>query len=306
MDTVKLIFKRQSRLYSFILLIISIAFGITSSVFAAEEKTNSNNSAQAQMAQQFGATNLGTNSLGIKNPGTDLWRDVRNLGSKGSNGKSNTNSSSTSQVKGYETGAFINSQGQEWRNFRMTKLVPYSLYILGVVLLGITLFRLIRGEIKLKAGRSGKKIKRFTSFQRTVHWVVAILFVILGFTGVLLTFGRTLLIPLIGSQAFGPIAGVGKFLHDYLGPVFAIALVVMIFTFFKGNFFKSIDLKWFLKGGGLIGKHVSAGRYNAGEKAWYWFAMIVGVVVVISGLILDFPYFVHTRTNLELSHIFMQ
>ena len=126
---------------------------------------------------------------------------------------------------------------------------------------------------------------------------------ILGFTGVLLTFGRTLLIPLIGSQAFGPIAGVGKFLHDYLGPVFAIALVVMIFTFFKGNFFKSIDLKWFLKGGGLIGKHVSAGRYNAGEKAWYWFAMIVGVVVVISGLILDFPYFVHTRTNLELSHM---
>ncbi|HIO97451.1 MAG TPA: formate dehydrogenase subunit gamma [Leucothrix sp.] len=193
--------------------------------------------------------------------------------------------------------------GQKWRNFRMGQLVPYAAYLLGGVLLILVLFRLIRGKIKIKAGRSGKKIYRFSPFQRFVHWSVAILFVILGITGILLTFGKSGLIPIIGSKAFGTIAGLGKLLHDYLGPVFGIMLLVMLFTFIKGNFGNWTDVKWFFKGGGMFGNHASAGRYNAGEKAWFWLAILAGAVVVVSGLILDFPFFDQTREDLQLSHL---
>ena len=225
--------------------------------------------------------------IGIKSPATDLWRAVRQREKDGSG-----NIVGLSQVKGPNASTLINVGGQEWRKWRESELIPYSMYAIGGVLLVIGLFRLIRGKIKIKAGRSGKKIKRFTGFQRFVHWSVAILFVILGITGVILTLGRYGLLPLVGKEAFGFIAYYGKLLHNYLGPVFSVMMVVMLFTFIKGNFFNLTDIKWFLKGGGLAGGHASAGRYNGGEKAWFWVAGIVGAVVIVSGLILNFPQLV--------------
>ena len=223
--------------------------------------------------------------IGVESPASDLWRAVRQRDT----GEAAGDLVGLSQVKGPNSGRLINSGGQEWRNWRTSKLIPYSIYAIGGTLLVIALFRLIRGKIKIKAGRSGKKIKRFTNFQRFVHWTVAILFIILGITGVILTLGRYGLLPLVGKETFGIIAYYGKLLHNYLGPVFSVMLLVMLFTFFKGNFFNWTDIKWFAKGGGLMGGHASAGRYNGGEKAWYWIAALAGLVVVISGLILNFP-----------------
>ena len=240
--------------------------------------------------------------IGIKSPATDLWRAVRQRETEGTE-----NITGLSQVKGPNASTLINVSGQEWREWRVSKLIPFSMYAIGGVLLVIALFRLIRGKIKIKAGRSGKKIKRFSGFQRFVHWSVAILFVILGLTGVILTLGRYGLLPIIGKEAFGFVAYYGKLLHNYLGPVFSVMLVVMFFTFIKGNFFNWTDIKWFLKGGGLLGGHASAGRYNGGEKAWYWLAIIAGAVVVISGLILNFPVLNATlnlsRESFELAQL---
>ncbi|MCF6191079.1 MAG: formate dehydrogenase subunit gamma [Cocleimonas sp.] len=267
------------------LLITLFAIFSFSPAIAAEDKLGNSN-------------NTVTQQLGVKSPATDLWRAVRQREFKGSAGLS-----SSSQVKSMGSTEFINIKGQEWRNFRMGQLVPYAAYLLGGVLLVLALFRLIRGKIKIKAGRSGKKILRFSPFQRFVHWSTAILFVILGVTGLLLTFGKSGLIPIIGGKAFGAMAGVGKVIHDYLGPVFGIMLLIMLFTFIKGNFGNWTDVKWFFKGGGMFGGHASAGRYNGGEKAWFWVAILAGAVVVVSGIVLDFPYFNQTRDDLQLSHL---
>lgn len=77
----------------------------------------------------------------------------------------------------------------------------------------------------------------------------------------------------------------------------------MLFIFMKGNLPNWTDIRWFLKGGGLFGGHASAGRYNGGEKVWYWLAMIAGAVVVASGLILDFPVFDLASEDIKLSQI---
>lgn len=232
--------------------------------------------------------------VGVDNPGADLWRAVR---------QRNSEIAGSTQMKTPDAGVLINVSGQRWQQFRMEEFIPFSMRLLGGVLVLLIIFRLVRGKMKISGGLSGIKIPRFSSFQRFVHWSVATLFVVLTVTGLLLTFGRDGLIPIIGNEIFGSIAFVAKRIHDFVGPVFAIALFLMFFAFIKGNFMKWVDIKWLLKGGGMLGGHVNAGRYNAGEKIWYWIAILVGGVVVGSGLILDFPIFGKGREFMELSHV---
>lgn len=232
----------------------------------------------------------------VPNPGTGLWLDVR---------QRNEPVVGSTQVQGVDSGVLINIDGMKWRDFRMQQLAPYSAYLLAAILAIIVLFRLIRGKIKIKSGRSGEKLLRFTSIQKITHWVVAITFVLLGLTGVIILLGRKLLIPVFGTDAFATLALISKVIHDYIGPVFAIALLVMLVTFIKGNFFRLKDIGWFAKAGGMLGGgHVSAGRYNAGEKTWFWLAILGGAVVVVSGLVLDFPIFDLPRETMESAHMF--
>lgn len=192
------------------------------------------------------------------------------------------------QVKGIDSNSFMTTVGDEWRAFRMEQLIPIAAKVLGFALLGILLFRLIRGQIKIKSGRTTKRIKRFTTFQRWVHWITAILFVALAITGVVLMFSRFIIIPYIGPEIGGPLTLFMKRIHDISGPAFSVSLIVLALTFLKGNFPHWRDITWIVKGGGLLGAHAPAGRYNAGEKGWYWIAVFVGLAVVGSGLALDF------------------
>jgi formate dehydrogenase subunit gamma len=231
-------------------------------------------------------------SIIVPNPGSELWREVRQRTGP---------IVGTTQASGTDAGVLINVQGQVWREFRTEQIIPYSAYALGAVLAILVAFRLIRGQMKINAGRSGKRILRFTLSQRVIHWFVGITFVILGITGVILLLGRMLIIPMIGNSAFGPIAALSKTVHDYVGPLFGISLVLMFIYYVKDNFFKLKDISWFLKGGGMFGGHAHAGRFNGGEKVWFWISILVGLVVVVSGLILDFPIFGLDRATMELS-----
>lgn len=228
----------------------------------------------------------------VINPGSDLWREVRQRGGP---------VDGITQVSGTDAGTLISIRGEEWRQLRTEKIIPYSGYLLAGILAILVLFRLIRGQLKIHAGRSGMRILRFSYSQRVVHWVAGITFVILGITGVVLLLGRTLLIPVMGNSVFGVIASVSKTVHDYLGPVFAISLVFLFIYYVKDNIFKLKDIQWFVKGGGMFGGHAHAGRFNAGEKTWFWLAILLGIVVTATGLILDFPIFGLDRETMELS-----
>ena len=59
-------------------------------------------------------------------------------------------------------------------------------------------------KIRISGGRSGKKVKRFSAFERFSHWLTAVSFVVLALTGLNITFGKLLLLPLIGHEADMP------------------------------------------------------------------------------------------------------
>lgn len=262
--------------------------------------------------------------IAVPNPAADLWRQVRERQdaelvdpdirsvSPGTLARDlwlevqagRRDIAGTTQIQGADAGVLINTQGEQWRQFRMTQLVPIAGYLLAGMLGVIALFRIVRGRIRITAGRSRYRIPRFTLNQRTAHWSVAITFVILGLTGLVLMFGRFVLLPVIGGDAFGAVAIAAKRIHDFVGPVFGVALLAQFFLFVRGNMPRlKEDLMWILKGGGLLGPHASSHRYNAGEKTWFWLAMLGGLLVVVSGLVLDFPIFGQDRSMMSLAHV---
>ena len=58
--------------------------------------------------------------------------------------------------------------------------------------------------MKLESGCSGRRIVRFNAFERFVHWMTATCFIILAISGLNITFGKPLLMPLIGERPSRP------------------------------------------------------------------------------------------------------
>ncbi len=225
------------------------------------------------------------------NPRSEYWRDVR----------SHTVGYTTSGNSGANT--LIQATGQDWRRVRNGYVSTFGPWFLLAVTLGIGLFFVLRGPIKLEQERSGRTVTRWTLNERTLHWVVAILFVIMAIGGLSLLFGRAVLLPLLGGAGFAAWAGFSKVVHNYTGILFMVCLVLMIVSWMKNNLPRREDWIWLRKGGGMFSKHAPAGRVNAGEKIWFWFIAIAGLAVCVSGLVLDFPNFGANRFTMQVANI---
>jgi formate dehydrogenase subunit gamma len=229
------------------------------------------------------------------NPGSDLWREIRqrNLPAQG-----------ITQVQGVDSGVLINSQGDRWARFRIENPVRYAPVALLAVILVLVLFYSLRGKVGIDGGLSGRMVRRFTDYERIAHWILALVFLFLAITGLILLLGRSLLIPLFGHQVFSLLASASKEGHNLFGPIFLVSLIMMVISFARRNIYEKGDLTWLLKGGGFIGKgHVSGGFFNMGEKSWYWLVILVGLVISVSGLVLVSPNFGQGRVIMEISHV---
>jgi formate dehydrogenase subunit gamma len=175
--------------------------------------------------------------------------------------------------------------------------------ILGILAL-LTIFYLWRGSMRVKAGRSGRTIKRFNGFERFVHWLVASAFVVLAITGLNITFGRSLLLPLVGPEAFSTWTEIGKYAHNYLSFAFTVGIVLMFFMWVAGNLPTRVDLEWMKRGGGMLGgEEPPAYKFNAGEKLIFWLAVFGGGAVAVSGFVLLFPFYGTGIAGMELAQI---
>ena len=204
-------------------------------------------------------------------------------------------------------GSRLTSAGEAWRQVRNNWLIPYGGALLLIVLGAIALFYFGKGSIKQHGADTGRKIERFTLFERSAHWANAIAFSILAISGVVMAFGKFFALPVMGGMLFGWLAYILKNLHNFSGPVFAVSLVVIFFTFVRDNMPSRDDLTWILKGGGLFsGKEVPSHRFNAGEKLVFWGGVFfLGIFVVASGLVLDqlVPGLFYERGTMQIAHM---
>jgi formate dehydrogenase subunit gamma len=194
--------------------------------------------------------------------------------------------------------------GREWREFHTVTLR----WIGGIAMLGIlallTMYYLWHGTMRIEAGRSGRTILRFNVFERFVHWLTAVTFVILAVTGLNITFGRSLILPWLGPSAFSEWSEWAKFSHNYLSFAFTTGLVLMFLIWVARNLPSRNDVVWFKNGGGMFGgKEPPAEKFNGGEKLIFWISTIGGGLVVATGFVLLFPFYGTTVGNMELAEI---
>ena len=182
--------------------------------------------------------------------------------------------------------------GREWRHFHEVTLR----WICGIAVLGMlglsVLFYLARGMVKIENGRSGRKIVRFNGFERFVHWMTAACFIILSLSGLNITFGKPLLLTLVGPETFTTWSELAKYAHNFLSFPFTIGVVLIFLMWVGGNIPNSVDVEWVKRGGGIVGKdHPPAYRFNAGQKMIYWIVVIGGGASAVTGYLLLFPFY---------------
>lgn len=219
------------------------------------------------------------NTLGSRSD-ADIWGEIKH----GLTGLSTTDRP--------EDAVLIHADGWWWAGLRTPDgglLIDWTLWGLGAVLLAILLFAVLRGRLRIEGGRSGRRILRHGLAQRVAHWSLASVFILMALTGLILLLGRPFLIPLAGKSVNSVFATAAMQAHNLFGFIFIALLVAVFFLFVRNNIPHWRDLVWIARGGGMLGIHARAGRYNAGEKAWFWTLSVAGLVLAASGILLLFP-----------------
>jgi len=224
-----------------------------------------------------------------------VWREVRREAQE-----------HYTSIKGRETGVLVQSAGDTWRRIRNGPITIWGGWLVVITCFAIAGLYFAKGPIKLHDKPSGRAIERFSVAERWAHWVMGISFVVLGITGLIMLFGKHVLLPVIGYTLFAWLTSLAKNLHNFVAPLFAVSLLVFIVMYIKDNLPKAYDFAWFGKVFGFFfrGEHVPSGRFNGGEKAWFWIGVVaLCIVVSVSGAILLFPNFDQVRATMQQAHI---
>jgi formate dehydrogenase subunit gamma len=194
--------------------------------------------------------------------------------------------------------------GRRWDHFHEVILHWFgAVVILGMIAM-LALAYLLMGRLRISGGRAGTKVARFSGFERFSHWLTAVSFVLLGLTGLNITFGKILLLPLMGADAFSNLAQAAKYIHNFVSFAFVLGLILIVALWLKDNIPRKVDVDWIKQGGGFIkSKHAPAGRFNAGEKAVFWFALGAGAAVTVSGFYLLFPFYVTDIAGMQIAQV---
>src|SRR5262249_45195573 len=196
--------------------------------------------------------------------------------------------------------------GRDWRQFHeVTLRWVGGIAILGMLAL-LIIFDLTRGMVRIESGRSGRTVRRFNAFERFVHWMTAACFIILAISGLNITFGKPLLLPLMSPEAFTAWSEWAKYAHNYLSFPFTLGVILIFLMWIAGNIPNRVDLEWFRRGGGMVGHdQPRAYRFNGGQKVIYWIVVLGGAAIAASGYLLMFPFYgtdVQTMQNAEMAH----
>lgn len=127
------------------------------------------------------------------------------------------------------------------------------------------------------------KLRVFSKFNIIVHWGAAVPFVLVCLSGLVMVFGSY-----FGGGVFVRFA---RDVHGLATILFVVFGIMMFLMWFRESLFKRYDIDWFKIMGGYLSQEnrpIPAGKFNAGQKMWFWIATIGGFAMAISGAIMFF------------------
>jgi len=244
----------------------------------------------------------------VNQPGnnSEVWREVRS-------GQPNYTS-----IQGRETGVLVQAQarfpgqdsmttaGEAWRKFRNGPITFYGGWLIVLVVLAIAAFYFTKGPLMLHDKPTGRMVERFSLVERWAHWSTAISFCVLAASGIIILFGKHFLLPVIGYTLFAWLTALSKNLHNFIAPLFIVSVLAMIVVYVKDNLPEKGDIAWFRGAFAMFwsGKHVPSGRFNAGEKAYFWIGVVaLCLTLSVTGVIMLFPNFDQVRTTMQQANV---
>ena len=203
-------------------------------------------------------------------------------------------------------GVLIQPAGRRWEHFHEVILHWFgAIVIVGMIAVLAIAYLAHRAHPDCRPGVPGEGSCALAAFERFRPLANAVSFVILGLTGLNITFGKIVLLPVIGPDTFSSALAGGQVcpqfrqlrLRDRAGPDHRVSGSRTIFH-------AKVDIEWLKEGGGFIkSKHAPAGRFNAGEKMVFWLALGAGIAVIASGYLLLFPFYVTEIAGMQIAQV---
>jgi formate dehydrogenase subunit gamma len=207
-------------------------------------------------------------------------------------------------IPGRETNVLIQPRGQTWRALR-SPLIGLGGLLLALAIGGLAVFYLLRGTMDYERRPGARWIERFTPFDRYAHWLLAIVWVTLAITGLVLSIGKSVLLPVIGYTLFSWLAEISKALHNFIGPVLIVAVPWLFIRFVRDNGLGMDNVRWFMRILDYFrGHEYPSGKFNAGEKLVFWIVLVLlSTILIVTGLVLLFPNFNQTRATMQTANV---
>lgn len=206
-------------------------------------------------------------------------------------------------VPDQRSGVLEQPQGRSYQTFH-ERLLPWigAIVILGMIAM-LGAFYLWRGRIRLRRDeKGGPTITRFNAFERFTHWMTATSFIVLALTGLNYFFGKRLLMPLLGPDAFATWSWWAKYAHNFMAWPFMLGVLFMVVLWVRSNLPDRYDAAWLKAGGGFFNNaEPVAGRFNAGQKLVFWSVVLLGTAMTVTGIALLFPFWLFDVNGMQWS-----
>jgi len=161
-----------------------------------------------------------------------------------------------------------------WREATLKPAGPWILLAAVVVCL---LHLVVFGSRRVRADVGDTEVVRYRVGERIGHALGLVTFLFLAVTGYSFLLGEVT-----------PLGATARMLHGYAGFGFAVVIGAMLFAWLSCAKFEGYDRRWLRALGGYFGPcgSLPAGKFNAGQKLYFWFVVLCGVGLATTGLMM--------------------
>ena len=138
--------------------------------------------------------------------------------------------------------------------------------------------------------KTSKLIDRYSPSERLNHWITAITFLLLAFSGLALFHPSMFWF----TQFFGGPVWT-RILHPYIGLVMFVSFSLLALKFWHHNLLTRNDWVWLSRIGDVVKNREDrlpeVGRYNAGQKLLFWTMIATIPTLLLTGIVIWRPWF---------------
>ena len=140
------------------------------------------------------------------------------------------------------------------------------------------------------ASEKNTLISRYTTDARLNHWITAASLILLALSGFALFHPSLFFLTALfgGGQ-------MARIIHPFIGVVLVVSFLGLFLRFVWFNFLTMDDIRWLFRLGAVLRNDESrlpeVGRYNAGQKLYFWGMTLTILALVTTGIVIWDVYF---------------